>query len=235
MQRHSAIEHSKNIRKLLNYISYDTSVVLFDLDNTVIRPHGYLGSDQWFMRLFEYACQAIDTSKSDTALVLAIYYEMQRHLSMKAVESIVIPLIARLHDIGYPIIAITSRSQEIEKATRAQLSAIGIDFDEMIFCAGQSKGVALELHLKGMKEPWKKVLMIDDKAKHLEEVDTSLSSCNINFQGMRYSRMDREFIKEDSCQSVAQSLQSFNFFSPQLQSEVDAMLQRKNQVNKAFS
>lgn len=234
MEQYATVSESENIRTLLNYLRFDTSVILFDLDNTVMRPHGYLGSDQWFMRLFELTSQYTENKQACSALVLAIYYEVQHHIAMRAVESIVIKLIAMFHDIGYRVFAITARGGDIESTTWKQLNAIGIDFDEVIFCAGQSKGAVLEDRIQWMEQPWKKVVMIDDKAQNLREVDNVLSGHNIEFKGLRYSKMDQKFIKEDNCESVVRSLQAFKFFSPHLQREVDAMLNTKRQDKKTF-
>lgn len=95
-----------------------------------------------------------------------------------------------LQSIGYPVIALTSRGKEIEGATYKQLSSMGLHFDDIIFCDGQSKGEELLRWINIHQPNWKKAIMIDDKEKHLHDVSEALSLLDISFRGLRYSKMD---------------------------------------------
>ncbi len=46
----NTILDSLSMRTILKHVSFD-SVLLFDLDNTVIESQSELGSDQWFVQL----------------------------------------------------------------------------------------------------------------------------------------------------------------------------------------
>jgi FMN phosphatase YigB (HAD superfamily) len=211
--RFSNIIENDEIRGFLSIISYDTSVIIFDLDNTVGWPGTYLGSDQWFMRLFEYLGHALTDKSEITNLAVALYYEVQRQSKMQAVEDKVILLIRCLQSIGYPVIALTSRGQDIAEATSRQLASIGLNFDDIIFCDGKPKGNVLKNWISLKKPDWQKAVMIDDKEKHLCCVSDALSPLGISFKGLRYSRMDTFFAKDDNCNQVHQSLMQFTYFS----------------------
>lgn len=228
-QLSNIIEDNK-IAKFLSFVSYDTSVILFDIDNTIGWPGTYLGSDQWFVRLFDYLGQFITNDVEKTVLAVAIYYEVQQYSQMQAVESQVVYLIQRLQSIGYQVMAITSRGDKIEQATYQQLTSLGLDFDDIIFCNGRSKGEELLRWINDNQPNWKKAVMIDDKEKHLHSVSQALSLLGISFQGLRYSKMDTFFDQENNCNNVHQSLKTFSLFSERIKASLAPIFEEYTQV-----
>lgn len=218
------IKEDSQIKRFLSFLSYDTSVILFDLDNTVGWPGTYVGSDQWFMKLFEYFGKFINNKEELSALAVAVYHEVQRHSEMEAVEPLTIQLIHYLQTIGYPIIAITSRGEELEQATYQQLTSIGIHFDEIIFCSGKNKGEEILKWINHHQPNWKKAVMIDDNEKNLRNVSQALALLAINFQGLRYSKMDTFFGKQDTVNNVHKSLVNISYFSEQLKSSLEPIM-----------
>ncbi|MFC1894435.1 DUF2608 domain-containing protein [Candidatus Dependentiae bacterium] len=71
-------------------------------------------------------------------------------------------------------------------------------FKGTIHCAGNSKGECLKKFIKLFKDKKtelkniKKIIMIDDKEKNLQDVEDSLKDSNIEFIGLRYSYLDEK-------------------------------------------
>ena len=91
----SAIEESKNIFDVLKFANKN-SFVIFDLDNTVIESIVDLGTDQWFVKMIEYADNVISDHQQAINLVLDISHAVQYHIKARAVESDVVRLIKSL-------------------------------------------------------------------------------------------------------------------------------------------
>lgn len=255
--RKNIIIESDQINSMLQFIEYDTAFILFDLDNTVIWPGAYSGSDDWFHQLFSYLGQYEGDQKSLVTLAVAIYNEVQRKCSAETVEKNVVKLINSLQSIGYPVIAITARGDSnderelTQQATLRQLDSLGLCFDDVIFCSGEDKGKMLfqwmtdnpvfpslnkiktgdnqgktylltEAHRK--QNLFSKVIMADDKEKHLHSVEKTLKNLLFTFSGVRYSKMDGFFGEKNNLDNVHQTLKSFEHFSDTTREAIKPML-----------
>ena len=66
----------------------------------------------------------------------------------------------------------------------------------IILTGGKNKGSVLSEFLKKTKRNFKKITLIDDKLKNLQDVNEATKKLNINFTGIRYGYLDN---KEQLC------------------------------------
>ena len=207
-----------HIRDVLKYTSYN-SLVIFDLDNTLVEPTQELGSDQWFVSLGRYASDLIIDDKEAISLVLSIYHEVQFHIDLRAVQNEAVRVIHILQDLNIPVLALTSRGAIINEPTLKQLDKIGIQFSKqwkdkylelqtdephhpifkrgIIFCDGANKGKCLDAFLKYKQFSPKHIVMVDDKDKYLSNVASVAQQHGAGFAGLRYGYLDEKVKRFD--------------------------------------
>lgn len=204
------INNAQSMKEILKHLSFD-SVLLLDLDNTVIESSIELGSDAWFVQLCTHAIREITDSEQAIFMAIHLYHEIQKIVRAQAVEEVTVKIINTLQIIGIPVIAITARDHCLEQATIRQLHDIGIDLDDqgfapialslttteqafysngIIYCAGKDKGACFSSFLQTSNMKPGHIVMADDKLKHLEHVRQAVEHLGIPFDGIRYGHLD---------------------------------------------
>lgn len=199
-----------HMQALENHLS-DDCLIVFDIDNTIMEPTQELGTDQWFRhRIQRYIALGLD---SDHALEKALAeWESVQHLTeVKLVEPKTSQIIQDLQKKNYTIMGLTTRGLSLATRTAQQLSELSVDlsktcftkkeisFDNtrtnllrkgILFTAGTHKGDSFfKLMEKAQMTP-KKIIFINDKATHLQEIADSAEKKNIEFVGLRYGYLD---------------------------------------------
>jgi hypothetical protein len=105
--------------EILPYIN-DQTLLVFDLDNTVMEPVQTLGSDQWFHYLLNQS-YTVDQA-------VAIWSQVQPVSEMEAVESITPEIIAQGQLAGLKVMALTARPSSLAQTTENQLLSVGVNF-----------------------------------------------------------------------------------------------------------
>jgi len=201
------IKNIKEIKKHLN--KYE--LVLFDLDNTIMEPIQELGSDQWFNYQFKkYENSGLDRNVAlDTALL--DWYEIQAITKVKFVEKDIKTILDNLHKKNTLVMGLTTRDHSFSLAAIKQLDSLKIDLSKtapkketfyfengvlykkgILFAKGIEKGKVLAQFLKKIKFMPKSIVFIDDKLKHLDEVEKFCDKFKIKFLGLRYGYLDEK-------------------------------------------
>ena len=213
------IDEIKNIEEVYKYVEDECSIlVLFDLDNTVIRSQSLWGTDECFSASVDYLQKQYNV-KIPTAIdiVVPLFKEAVIKNDAKLIEKNTPYIIKELKNKNHPVMALTARSShEIISATKNQLQKLGITFsffnkaiddfkDEanlknatfnfgIMSCANNDKGLCLKHVLETLKKNKninpQKIVFIDDKKKYLEQVGNIAKSLNIKFIGLRYGFCD---------------------------------------------
>jgi FMN phosphatase YigB (HAD superfamily) len=193
-------------------ITPDTLLV-FDLDNTLIEPMGNLGSDQWYfflIRKFETVDHAEHRVAEERAVRL--WDALQEQLTVKPVEDLTPLLIRRQQDRGIRTMGLTAREPEVATATLKQLASVGIDLarntvttngvtfemnapatlkDGVLFIGeNNSKGPALTNLLARLAIRPAKIVYADDKKKHVDSLERACGAAAIPYAGFRYGATD---------------------------------------------
>lgn len=216
------VVESNQIRDILKLLSFD-SMLLLDLDNTVMEAAHELGSDQWFSNLFVVLKQLqLENLIKD---MIELYHAVQHHVRTKPVEPYVVKLIKSLQDIGIPVLGLTSRSHVLADTTLRQLQEIGIDLrKKIIFCDGRDKGLCLQEALLQCSTLPKHLIMVDDKKSHVDSVKKIADDLGIAYHGIRYGFLD-EKIKEIDMQNAHVQLSQIKHKLP---SSTHAIIEKLN-------
>jgi hypothetical protein len=204
----AAIVEIDRMAEVLNYVD-ETTLVVFDLDNTVMETPQTIGSDQWFGYLVaKYrnkglkAEEAIDSALED-------WIRVQNASQMIAVEKDTPNLIRNLKS-QFKVIALTARPYEMRSRTSLQLLNIGVDFsleqhwinagslptnilyDRGVISIGpkENKGEVLLRFLDTIDVRFKRVVFIDDKLRHVTDVDQAMQEVGIEVYALRYAAAD---------------------------------------------
>jgi len=206
----SCIVESDSIQDVLQYAEHD-SMVVFDLDNTLVRPEKEVGSVQWFDHMLKQNIKRGMGIEDALTELLPLSFEVQNHISLCPVENTTIDVLRELRKREIVTIALTARSDTLVTRTKVQLQKIDIDFDTengfnreltldyprpvllkngIVFCANNDKGSVLFSILTLINYHPKKIIFVDDKLDHLFEVEKACLRNAVNFIGIRYGKLD---------------------------------------------
>lgn len=204
------IQEISHFHEIEAYADSNT-LVLVDIDDTLLVPAQMLGSDAWFEhRLGSYSKEY----KFEVALEKTLAeWEAIRHLSqMELVEPEIRTVIASMQEKKIPIIGLTIQGLALATRTVLQLRDQNVDlsktspFNEdycfsveghtvlyrqgILFTSGKSKGLSFFQLSERFGGAPKRLLAIDDKLKHLEHIEKEAKRLGIEFIGLRYSFSD---------------------------------------------
>jgi len=105
------------------------TLLVFDIDNTLIEPVGNIGSDQWYYYLVKAIARDDKSLSADGAETKAgeIWTKTLATVKVKPVEALTPALIREQQKRGLKIMALTARGVEDAEATFKQLKEIGVD------------------------------------------------------------------------------------------------------------
>lgn len=201
----------KKFKEIERYVNPETLVIV-DIDDTLLIPVQTLGTDVWFLDRFEHHLQL----KKDSTIALdraLAEWEAVRHLTkVKIVEEGSNKIIDELQKSGNVVMGLTTQGLALATRTVMQLQTLTIDLSRtapskqdhyfingkngvlyrhgILFTSGTSKGDALIKLFDIINYHPKHVVFINDKKTHLHDVEKSLELKNINFIGLRYSYSD---------------------------------------------
>jgi hypothetical protein len=124
------MRESSEIEEFTGQLSSKT-LLIFDIDNTLIRPASALGSDEWLFFLEELFRKKTPHLSSGDVLKKAegIWNEVQWLVKVVPVDSSVPERIRTFQDAGVKIMGLTARISEAADVTESQLQSVGIDLN----------------------------------------------------------------------------------------------------------
>jgi hypothetical protein len=194
--------------EITKYVADDTLVIL-DIDDTLLIPVQTLGTDVWFCdRHARHKATLPPEEALDRALA---EWEGIRHLTeVKLVEPSTNEVVAELQKTNV-VMGLTTQGLALATRTEQQLKKLGIDLRRsapsqedyyfinqhgvlyragILFTSGTPKGPALMKLLNQMDYHPKRVVFINDKKTHLADVEKSMDEAGIEFIGLRYGFSD---------------------------------------------
>lgn len=195
----------------------DTStLVVFDIDNTLLEPLTMVGSDQWFDYFFDRVMKENHLTEDQTdAVVEKIWNQVQALITVHAVEPTTPALIKGLKDRQVKVMALTARTLDSQDRTIIQLGQVGITFAKsvtevehlilpagggvktetlfhkgVLFANGNDKGKVLLAFLAQIGVKPARIVFIDDKKKNVDKVDRALTDAKIPNVEFRYGAAD---------------------------------------------
>lgn len=188
------------------------TLLVFDIDNTLVEPVGNIGSDQWYYYLVKALARDDKTLSADAAEAKAgeVWTTTLMTVKVKPVEALTPALVRDQQKRGLKVMALTARDAGDAAATFRQLKDIGVDLAENavrkddlateqkgfysrgVFFAGDGpdKGKTLVAFLKKIGLRPAKVVFADDKPRHAKNVDAALAAAGIPGVSFRYGAAD---------------------------------------------
>lgn len=207
----AVIIEGQRMREVSPFVDSDTLVV-FDIDNTLIQPNQSLGSDQWFRHVHKsYIDKGVP---QDVALtkVLGFWKEINTVSQVSPVEYETPSFVRKIQERGIATIVLTSRGTDVTDITDRQLNDVKLDFTHaspygdldhliekglryrkgILYVSGQDKGKSLIKLFRYLRLAPKKVLFIDDLQKNVQSVETALTKSQITITNIRYGAADEK-------------------------------------------
>lgn len=208
------IIESNKYAEVLQHLSSDTLFVT-DLDNTVMRPPQTLGSDQWGTALQKDLISKGYTKAQASDIGVGLFALIQLSTSEVAVETETPSILQEIARKGIPTLGLTARPLNIVDRTLEQLKSINAKFTglsgiaDLSFASGtvaykggvlfvgpsNNKGTILKqaLEQNGLHQI-RKIVFIDDKAHHTQEIESAFSEAGYAVVAIRYGATD-ELVK----------------------------------------
>jgi FMN phosphatase YigB (HAD superfamily) len=202
------------IQELSSYANLNLSeltpetLVVFDIDNTLIRQNHMIGTHQWGDYISERAVRSgvpLDQAKQ---IQYKAFAEVQPSVQVVPVEEGVRSILAILNQKNVTHFALTARSAVLKDVTKKQLQILNHSFADsfpkqkdpellkeyldqgIIFSGSTPKGELLKQIIENSDIKFTKIIFIDDKLYNLESVEKSFEHSNIILQSYRYGAAD---------------------------------------------
>ena len=205
----SMIMEAKNWRDISEMIKEKSVLLVTDLDDTLIRPEGYLGSVKWgedtVNELMAHGFSKKDAVKAE----IILFRHVHKWISVKTLDPETSSIISDLQKNDIPVIGLTARPPEDRDYTHKQMASVGINFlnhlsvpkeslnifleepgfyDKGIIFAGgfNLKSKALEYFLKSFDLKPELIVFVDDKRHHVEDVHRGMTEFKIPCLGSHF-------------------------------------------------
>lgn len=184
------------------------TLVVFDIDNTLLRQNSMIGTHQWGDFLAERAIRAGIDPKVAKESQFKAFTEVQPVVPVVPVENEVIDVLAQLTQEGVSHFALTARNPQLQSITLKQLKILKHDFAKsfpklkkigmlkkhlkggVIFSGATPKGELLKKIVDNAERKFTRIIFVDDKAYNLESVEKSLAQSSIELKSYRYGAAD---------------------------------------------
>ncbi len=199
------------IENIVPLIDNDTWL-LVDLDNTTFEGKQALGHTEWFYDKAHAKMRSGMTLEEATRECYPEWIEVQKICPVKPVEEAFIPALSLLKQRGIVIMGLTHRQPSLVDSTLRQVASLGLSFHdsapvkntfavpsetptmytEGILFTGEynKKGVIFVRFLSIINQKPKKIVFIDDKRSHVEEVEKALMGQGIEYIGVHYTAIE---------------------------------------------
>lgn len=215
------VREAPTMANALEGVDADT-LVIFDLDNTVMMPPQTLGGEEWYdyfveKRVGQFKGEGLaeETAKEKAIdMGLKEWNTFHQNAKVVPVEKETPDLITRTQSSGAMTMALTARPSTLAQSTVSQLQSIGIDFTKspvskksltisgtnpsafhqglLMVGPKNNKGEVLVKFLKQLKLTPKKIIFIDNKQKHVDNVEKALAELKIPYFGRRHAAADKK-------------------------------------------
>jgi len=200
-----------SFKDLSSHIAQDTLLIL-DIDDTLLVPVQMLGCDEWFQHRCRQWRQNGETPKTAFEKALAEWVGVRHISDMELVEWGTDELIRDAQKSGVHVMGLTTQDFSTSFPTTRHLNKQNIDLsltapsakdhyfqivqkgvlykNGILFTDGSHKGKALFHLLDLIGYQPAHIVFVNDKASHLTEIETVAQEKDIAFVGLRYSYSD---------------------------------------------
>lgn len=201
------IIETREIQEVLAYINSDTWV-FFDIDDTLLTSQTQLGrSDYYFLEFATLKYKGVD-EESAHRICRIHWNEMQAKCPVRQMDPVTFAVVSKTQQLAAYTIALTARGPQTNFITHSQFQFIGLDFSisspptisvdlpfRHIYESGiwfvefNEKGSSVRLWLKEISKYPSKIVFIDDRLNHLENMEIALLDLGIEYVGIHYTKI----------------------------------------------
>ncbi len=207
----SVIHELPHFDQINAFIDEETLVIL-DIDDTLLVPSQMVGCDEWFIKRLQLVSQEKSSYAEALNQVLFEWEGLRSLTEMILVEDSISNVIQSIQKRHIPTICLTTQRFALAPRTLYQLNTHEIDMtkttpchepiffmtqnlgvlflDGVLFTNGTHKGKTLFQFCHLAKVQPKKIVFVNDKATHLREIESSCLEHGIPFIGLRYGYSD---------------------------------------------
>jgi hypothetical protein len=207
---HAEVREIASVAEIVPALAPGTLLV-FDIDNTLLEPVGNIGSDQWYYYLSVAIARDGPGLSPEQVQARAddVWTRTLDRVKVRPVEALTPTLVREQQQRGLQVMGLTARAESDAPATFRQLHAIGVDLqasavrkDELraqdgfyshgvLFVGeGVDKGKLLVDFLARIDLKPARVVFVDDKPHHARNVDAALGAAGIPVVAFRYGAAD---------------------------------------------
>jgi hypothetical protein len=208
----SDIIETDTFQTLFSYVTPHTLIVC-DLDNTLIAPLSHVGSVQWGYHTYrQFLCEGLSAEEAEQA-IHALWMKVQPLITIGLVEDQSADILSHIQQRGIQVIGLTSRYIEEAFYTQKQIQSVNIAFNQIhcclpyymngiLYCGRQSKSSVLNAFLKVTQLQPHHLIFIDDTWHHVYDIAATLKDQCIEHTCIRFSRADNQVAHFDPHQAA---------------------------------
>lgn len=201
----TSVVESKHITTVLSHVKQETLVV-FDLDATLIEPTQMLGNDPWAYYAGDKVIEECGGNVQEGLKKFEpLWYAVQKRVNVKLVEKAALGVLATLQQRGIKTLGFTSRGRGLIDRTYEQLASVGLDLSKnsiwdheekgdtfyfnqgILFTdVGGNKGKIFHSFLEKIGKKPKHIVFVDDKEKYVNHMQKMCHQEAIPFVGIWY-------------------------------------------------
>jgi hypothetical protein len=208
-----------SIESVLDYIQGHDSLVIFDVDNTLVRTEQEIGSEAWAYWVVQkklkqgmFPSRAIDS-------MFELFCHVHNHIEVFPVEEQTVHVLHKLKELDVATICLTGRPNRMIDRTCEQLKNIGcelnipdvflksrsftlkhpVELSQGVICGGMNdKGDVLATIIDSFPYTLPEtVIFIDDKKSCVESLAKTCCKHTTGYKGLRYGFLDDKSTKFD--------------------------------------
>lgn len=206
-----AFSELKTYRDLVIPNDGKKTLVIFDIDNTLLRPKEEFGSHQWGDYMADRYLKSGHTESEAKTYQVQAFSRAQAFVNPILVDQNIFPLLSQLNDRDIPYLALTARSSNpLREITIKQMREVKLltSFDRnqpqwenlsyiediiqqgIVFANGISKGEVLKRILKSAKNKPERIIFIDDRDYNVISIENAGKELGIETLAYRFSAAD---------------------------------------------
>lgn len=186
----------------------EKTLVVFDIDNTLLRQDSMIGTHQWGDYMKERAMRAGVPENEAKQYQYRVFGQLQDKLNVVPVENEVLDLLKTLEIKNIKHFALTARSAILKDVTSKQVETLKHNFSKsfplqndltkiekhlhqgIIFSGDVPKGQLLKTIVENSPNEFDHIVFVDDKLYNLESIEKSFTNNPIKLESFRYGAAD---------------------------------------------
>jgi hypothetical protein len=205
----SLVQECSSLHEVLDEARPGT-LIIFDIDNTLLRPSQMLGSDEWFRYYLQKREAEMQDREEAFNEAVELLHGVYSATKVQPIDPCTSEVVRLLQDQGSMVMALTSRDPAVANLTIRHLSSLGMNMQTtapssetftlidaphalfskgILFTRGKSKKNALTCFFKQLGWKPQRIVFIDDRRTYLEEMK-SYEEEGIEFVGLRFNGAD---------------------------------------------